>query len=86
MPTFISNPNNPPNNPKNAVQQKARRNGFHILGLGHFAAHRNTTGNALGHVLIFDLMGEQLAGPMSVADADAWLAAATSPNTVGGAS
>ena len=75
-----------PDNPLDALQQKARRLGFHALRARNFAAFRNTTADLLGEVLIYDGSGNQQAGPFDLEAADKWLASAALKRWQGGAS
>ena len=86
MSTSIYSRRNPPENPLQALQQKARRQGFHVLRARNFAAYRNTTSDLLGQVLVSDRAGNQLAGPFDLAAADTWLATTSFVRIIGGAS
>jgi hypothetical protein len=86
MTTSVYHRHTQPENPLGALQQKARRQGFHLLRARNFAAFRGTTADLLGQVLIYDASGNQLAGPFDLEAADKWLASAALDRWIGRAS
>lgn len=73
----------PAQSPLEALQHKARRQGFPVLRARNFAAYRNTEADSLGHVIIYDSAGRLQAGPFGLAAADAWLAMTSLARAIG---
>jgi hypothetical protein len=86
MINYSSAGSGPADSPLAALQKRARRQGYHVLRAKHFAAHRNTVADFAEHVLVFDALGTNLAGPMDVESADVWIYAHLRKRTAGGAS
>jgi hypothetical protein len=65
----------PPRYAYRAAQAQARRVGLRVLRAGYFREYAGTDAERAGHVVVTDFGVTRLAGPFSVEEAAAWLAA-----------
>jgi hypothetical protein len=59
--------------PLEALQKRARRAGFYVIRARNFDEYRDIAAGLCGDVILFDLAGNRLTGPLDIEAADAWL-------------